>query len=208
MYHKYRCFFKESTESRISSSRVNPEVNSLERQETHDSPNLHSKKHKIESTNSADSVYEEILSEIGAEEEIISEPAELDDEQELQIIGRSARLDTVGAVAVDLHGRVAAGVSSGGIVLKNAGRVGQAAMYGSGCWAENQVGVSTSGVGEQLIRCLLAERCARRLIDSVQELEAEEQGQLPVEAVRDSMLKDFMGMHGKKKENKVLFSYL
>ncbi|XP_027133970.1 threonine aspartase 1 isoform X2 [Larimichthys crocea] len=49
----------------------------------------------------------------------------------------SGGLDTVGAVVVDLEGNVAAAVSSGGLAMKHPGRVGQAAHYGCGCWAEN-----------------------------------------------------------------------
>ncbi|XP_053189338.1 threonine aspartase 1 isoform X3 [Scomber japonicus] len=49
----------------------------------------------------------------------------------------SGCLDTVGAVVVDLEGNVAAAVSSGGLAMKHPGRVGQAAHYGCGCWAEN-----------------------------------------------------------------------
>lgn len=80
------------------------------------------------------------------------------------------QLDTVGAVCMDRRGNVAAAVSSGGIWLKHTGRVGQAAVYGCGCWAENAdgdggcaVAVSSSGCGEHLIRSALVRQCARTL---------------------------------------------
>ncbi|XP_017316940.1 threonine aspartase 1 isoform X1 [Ictalurus punctatus] len=78
-----------------------------------------------------------------------------------------ASLDTVGAVVVDQQGNVAAAVSSGGLAMKHPGRVGQAAQYGCGCWAENahdartySTAVSTSGCGEHLMRTMLARECS------------------------------------------------
>lgn len=69
-------------------------------------------------------------------------------------------LDTVGAVCVDGEGNCVAGCSSGGLILKISGRVGQAATYGAGCWAEARsdkcVATCTSGNGEYLIKTLLA----------------------------------------------------
>ena len=71
--------------------------------------------------------------------------------------------DTVGAVCCD-GTHVAAAVSSGGIWLKHSGRVGEAAVFGAGCWAcdasghgdDASVAASVSGVGEQVMRRLLA----------------------------------------------------
>ena len=60
--------------------------------------------------------------------------------------------DTVGVVVLDKHGNVASTVSSGGIALKQPGRVGQASCFGCGCWAQrrikeniNSTAVSTTG---------------------------------------------------------------
>ncbi|KAF8894041.1 nucleophile aminohydrolase [Infundibulicybe gibba] len=72
--------------------------------------------------------------------------------------------DTVGAVS--LHGAdgVAAGVSSGGLLLKHAGRIGEACVYGAGCWAQGpsetraEMACSISGAGEHIIRAALARR--------------------------------------------------
>ncbi|XP_066956202.1 threonine aspartase 1 [Macrobrachium rosenbergii] len=90
-----------------------------------------------------------------------------EEEEEMQ----GGLLDTVGAVCVDGAGYVASAVSSGGLLLKHTGRVGQAAVYGCGCWAENNcdgsgvsIGVSTTGCGEHLIRTMFARLCARAAI--------------------------------------------
>ncbi|XP_046387504.1 threonine aspartase 1 isoform X2 [Ischnura elegans] len=84
------------------------------------------------------------------------------------------RLDTVGVVAMDAEGRVSAACSSGGIALKQPGRVGQAAIFGAGCWAENcgargpgdgfqkeSIAVCTTGCGEYLVRTGLAQQLAQ-----------------------------------------------
>jgi len=64
------------------------------------------------------------------------------------------------------NGDVAAACSSGGIALKTPGRAGQAAVYGSGAWAENgptSVALTTSGCGEHLIRASLAHKIANEV---------------------------------------------
>ncbi|KAI9483148.1 MAG: threonine aspartase 1-like protein [Benjaminiella poitrasii] len=78
--------------------------------------------------------------------------------------------DTVGAIAIDVNGDIVAGVSSGGISLKSLGRVGEAAIYGSGCWAQNEKGdlpgvaCSTTGTGEQIMRTMFTYKCAQHLL--------------------------------------------
>jgi len=73
--------------------------------------------------------------------------------------------DTVGAVCVDARGHVAAGVSSGGIAMKLDGRVGDSAVFGCGVWAADPApgvpgtAITTTGVGENIIRTLLARSC-------------------------------------------------
>ncbi|XP_044261710.1 threonine aspartase 1 [Tribolium madens] len=93
--------------------------------------------------------------------------------QKLVDTRNSELLDTVGAVCVDNNGHVAAGCSSGGILLKRPGRVGQAAVYASGVWAdsfsrdtENSVAVCTSGCGEHLMRTQLAKEIAEEVKSS------------------------------------------
>lgn len=77
-------------------------------------------------------------------------------------------LDTVGAICVDAEGNCAAGCSSGGLILKIAGRIGQAATYGSGCWAtksaERASATCTTGNGEYLMKTLLAREIVNGLM--------------------------------------------
>jgi L-asparaginase / beta-aspartyl-peptidase len=64
---------------------------------------------------------------------------------------------TVGAVAIDAQGRIAAGTSTGGYTGKRPGRVGDSALIGAGTYADSRLGgVSTTGHGEAFIRTVLA----------------------------------------------------
>lgn len=65
--------------------------------------------------------------------------------------------DTVGAVALDRHGTIVAGTSTGGTPNKYPGRVGDSPLIGCGTYADNLIGgVSSTGWGETLIRVTMA----------------------------------------------------
>lgn len=59
---------------------------------------------------------------------------------------------TVGAVALDVHGNLAAATSTGGVFGKPPGRVGDTPLIGAGTWADRQVAISCTGTGEKFIR--------------------------------------------------------
>lgn len=61
-------------------------------------------------------------------------------------------LGTVGAVALDLHGNLAAGSSTGGLMKKSAGRVSDSSITGCGFYANKNVAVSVTGDGDKFIR--------------------------------------------------------
>ncbi|MFZ6872423.1 isoaspartyl peptidase/L-asparaginase family protein [Undibacterium sp. Di27W] len=75
-----------------------------------------------------------------------SEPAPIDPDK---------KFGTVGAVALDLHGNLAAATSTGGMTNKLPGRVGDTPMLGAGCYAHNQTAaLSATGTGEAFMRSL------------------------------------------------------
>ncbi|MCC6312224.1 MAG: isoaspartyl peptidase/L-asparaginase [Trueperaceae bacterium] len=78
---------------------------------------------------------------------------------------------TVGAVALDDQGMLAAATSTGGMLGKWPGRVGDAPLIGAGTYAARHVGVSCTGDGEAFIRAVTAKGLADRLQTGV-ELEA------------------------------------
>lgn len=59
---------------------------------------------------------------------------------------------TVGAVALDLSGELAAATSTGGTFMKLEGRVGDTPLVGPGTWADDHVAISFTGTGEHIIR--------------------------------------------------------
>lgn len=67
---------------------------------------------------------------------------------------------TVGAVALDHTGHLAAATSTGGTTAKLPGRVGDSPLAGAGTWADEACAVSATGVGEFFIRCGFAHRVA------------------------------------------------
>jgi L-asparaginase / beta-aspartyl-peptidase len=72
--------------------------------------------------------------------------------------------DTVGAVALDTSGNIAAATSTGGTLNKAPGRLGDSSLIGCGCYADNQsAAVSTTGWGEPIMKLVLAKWAADRV---------------------------------------------
>jgi len=89
--------------------------------------------------------------------------------------GPPAKLGTVGAVALDLFGHVAAATSTGGIGSMLPGRVGDSPLIGAGTYADNHSGaISMTGEGEAIIRAGLAKEICLLM----------EQGATPMQAGR------------------------
>lgn len=70
---------------------------------------------------------------------------------------------TVGAVAVDTSGGLAAGTSTGGMTNKRIGRIGDSPLPGSGTFADENVAISCTGHGEHFIRHVVAHEVAARM---------------------------------------------
>ena len=73
--------------------------------------------------------------------------------------------DTVGAVALDPNGDIAAATSTGGTLNKTPGRVGDSSLIGCGCYADNlSAAVSCTGWGEPIMKLVLAKWAADRVL--------------------------------------------
>ncbi len=72
--------------------------------------------------------------------------------------------DTVGALALDAHGNLAAGTSTGGTLAKTPGRVGDSSLIGCGCYADNaSAATSLTGWGEPIMKLVLGKWAVDRV---------------------------------------------
>jgi beta-aspartyl-peptidase (threonine type) len=97
--------------------------------------------------------------------------------------------DTVGAVALDRDGNIAASTSTGGTLNKAPGRLGDSSLIGCGCYADNlSAAASTTGWGEPIMKLVLAKWAADRV----------ESGSLPEWVAKEAMnyLKQRLDGHG------------
>jgi L-asparaginase / beta-aspartyl-peptidase len=97
--------------------------------------------------------------------------------------------DTVGAVALDRNGNIAASTSTGGTLNKAPGRLGDSSLIGCGCYADNaSAAASTTGWGEPIMKLVLAKWAADRV----------ESGSLPEWVAEEAMnyLKQRVNGHG------------
>ncbi len=106
-----------------------------------------------------------------------------------ELFARETSLDTVGAVALDRSGNIAAATSTGGTLNKAPGRLGDSSLIGCGCYADNlSAAVSTTGWGEPIMKLVLAKWTADRVAA----------GNLPEWAAQEAMnyLKQRLNGHG------------
>lgn len=78
---------------------------------------------------------------------------------------------TIGAVALDTSGKLAAATSTGGLSGKLPGRVGDTPIIGAGCWADERAAVSCTGIGEYFMRVNAAADVSARIAYARQSLE-------------------------------------
>ncbi|MEC5395155.1 isoaspartyl peptidase/L-asparaginase family protein [Bergeyella sp. RCAD1439] len=76
---------------------------------------------------------------------------------------KDQKFGTVGAVALDHNGNIAAGTSTGGMMNKKWNRIGDSPLIGAGTYANRQVGVSGTGWGEYFIRTTAARTLAAKM---------------------------------------------
>ena len=92
--------------------------------------------------------------------------------QEKSRLTDAEQMGTVGCVALDWRGNIAAGTSTGGLVNKKHGRIGDSPIVGAGTFADNRTcGISCTGVGEDFIRNAVAYDVTARMLYKRQRME-------------------------------------
>ena len=93
---------------------------------------------------------------------------------------------TVGAISRDRYGNLAAATSTGGIVNKRHGRVGDSPLIGAGVFADNETcAVSTTGYGEDFMRTVLAKRISDTI--ELQKLDAKHASVCAIQYLKDKV---------------------
>ena len=92
-----------------------------------------------------------------------SRPGSTDEDDEAILDHDNEGMGTVGAVAIDSQGNLAAATSTGGMTGKPDGRIGDTPIIGAGTWADKAVAVSCTGVGEAFIRTCAAHEVSSRI---------------------------------------------
>jgi L-asparaginase / beta-aspartyl-peptidase len=95
------------------------------------------------------------------------ESARLDGSLEATTFAHPEHVDTVGAVALDELGNLAAASSTGGVFGKLPGRVGDAPIFGAGIYADEDIAVAGTGVGELFLETLACLRVAHFMEDGL-----------------------------------------
>src|SRR5437763_2871063 len=98
-------------------------------------------------------------------EDLLTEPAHRrwQQMQAAEVQEKEQKYGTVGAVALDSAGRLAAATSTGGLMNKYPGRVGDSPLVGCGFYANSHAGISCTGYGEDFIRLLIARHAAEHV---------------------------------------------
>jgi beta-aspartyl-peptidase (threonine type) len=145
------------------------------------------------------------LERIIAQEQSVARLPELSNPVLLKYQFDEKKLGTVGAVAIDQAGDIAAGTSTGGMTNKRFGRIGDAPIIGAGTYADNEsCGISATGHGEYFIRAAVAhDICARMAYKSISLQKAQD------EVVQDKLVKMEAsgGVVGVDKDANVAFSF-
>ncbi|RDX64751.1 hypothetical protein CR513_56660, partial [Mucuna pruriens] len=85
-----------------------------------------------------------------------TQPIQNDTKKETPLADGDSQIGTVGCVAVDDHGNLATATSTGGLVNKMVGRIGDTPVIGAGTYADARCAVSATGKGEAIIRGTVA----------------------------------------------------